>query len=93
MGRGFTRGECAKQFDEFTRPAPPLPPLEQQLQKSIELGRVREDDTVLWGSWVYEDTPNERYEYEEVKWRDLSCYERHTIERGPDGTFRGGFPL
>jgi hypothetical protein len=79
---------CLKEFDEFTRtspaaPAPPPPPvpLEQQLRKSLELGRITNDTVVLWGEWVDQDTPNERYAYEEVKWGELSVYERHTVER------------
>jgi hypothetical protein len=86
---------CGQEFDEFTREQSPLPPppLEQSLRKSLELGRVRDDDDVLWGEWIDSDTPNERYEYEPVKWRDLSCYERHTVERQPDGRLVGGYPF
>lgn len=86
---------CAKEFEEWTasseaepdpRNVPPVP-VEQQP------GRIQDDETVLWGQWVDEDTPNERYEYEPVKWADLSVYERHTVERGEDGVLRGGYPF
>jgi hypothetical protein len=83
---------CAKEFESFTSPAPIIP-LEQQLRKSIELGRIQDNDLVAWGQWVDEDTPNERYEYEQVKWSELSVYERHTVERQPDGRLVGGYPF
>ena len=75
-------------------PATAVPvPLELQLRKSLELGRIQDDESVLWGEWVDEDTPNERYEYEPVRWGDLSVYERHTVERQSDGKLVGGYPL
>lgn len=71
---------------------PPLP-LEDQLRKSVELGYIQDDDIVEWGAWVDEDTPNERYEREPVRWGNLSCYERHTVEIEADGRLAGGFPF
>lgn len=93
---------CAKEFEAWWQEGDPIKqgpdnippvPLEQQLSKSIELGRIQNDEMVSWGQWVDEDTPNERYEYEPVRWADLSVYERHTVERGADGLLRGGYPL
>jgi hypothetical protein len=91
---------CAKEFEAWvygeekeSAPATPPVPLEQQLRKSIELGRIQDDELVSWGQWVDEDTPNERYEYEQVRWADLSVYERHTVERQPDGRLVGGYPF
>jgi hypothetical protein len=71
---------------------PPIP-LEQSLRKSVELGRIQDDELVEWGQWVDSDTPNERYEKEMVRWGDLSCYERHTVEREADGKLVGGYPF
>lgn len=91
---------CAKEFEawvygEGKEPVTAVPPvpLEQQLRKSIELGRIQDEDLVEWGQWVDEDTPNERYEYEQVRWGALSVYERHTVERRPDGRLVGGYPF
>jgi hypothetical protein len=83
---------CGKEFSSFTEAAP-LIPLEQQLRKSIELGRIRDDELVQWGEWVDEDTPNERYGYQPVRWAELSVYERHTVERQANGKLVGGYPL
>jgi hypothetical protein len=74
-------------------PLLPPPPLEQSLRKSIELRRVQDDDLVEWGEWLRDDTGEERYVTELVPWRELSCYERHTCERKPDGKLVGGFPI
>lgn len=71
---------------------PALIPLEQTLRKSIELGRIQDDDTVEWGEWIYQDTPNERFARELVRWGDLSVYERHTVEF-VEGKLVGGFPI
>lgn len=73
--------------EEEEEELPPLP-LEQQLRKSIELGRIRDDDPVEWGEWI-----KGRYEKEAVRWGDLSCYERHTVERDESGKLVGGYPI
>lgn len=81
---------CLIEFDTFTHSTFDSS-LETNLRTSV-VNTIKDDELVIWGEWLGRE-PDEKYRTEEVRWSDLSSYERHTVERQSDGRLVGGYPL